>query len=377
MTKSNDKSRNVILINDNQREPLHEIVFMALMAAEKSNFSSIVLSPLRLNESTGERERNYRDISLDFLRGVEKYVDRSEGVIKKIFIAVPNNEKLANHFKKWLEVSKPALERSLRHNLREVNLSGKGYVIVPDVKGYRKPLRESPIYRDLLLPWDLKRLKDIYAPISLGSLKDKAGFSSDSISVLNMPIKMPGTEVRVPIELSHFHEFLQTILDHEILINPDFNNFFAYLTIDQSPVSAGKTQRQGGIHIDGVQGSRYPIKLPPEHTYSANDTLGTIFYPQKFDLAHVDPNKDFVHDILWDQHDPRSAMITKDYDIYFWNSYSVHEAQVSRVPIQRRTFIRVEFSKKVYDSHGDTRSPLFDYDWQPVRRPIPSEIVVK
>ena len=38
------------------------------------------------------------------------------------------------------------------------------------------------------------------------------------------------------------------------------------------------------------------------------------------------------------------------------------------------TFVRVEFSKKVYDGVGDTQSPLFDYNWNRVARPIPATL---
>ncbi|MCB9024776.1 MAG: hypothetical protein H6625_00530 [Bdellovibrionaceae bacterium] len=367
----------LLLVADNQMLKLRELVFNSLKMAEKEGLSSVAFPVMRNGYALGAVEKTPKEVAYEILVGVSKYVESSSGIVKEIFISIPKDVALTNIFQELILNSKPSYERSLRLNLRETNLSGEGFVIHPNIMGHKDKIEDSPIYRDLLLPWNVERMSDIYAPIPLGLLDGKKNFSSSTVSVLNMPIKMPGTDVRVPVELKQFYEFLQRILDHEIKINPDYKDFFAYLTVDQSPVQENKTHRQSGIHIDGVQGARYPVKLPPEHTYSASDTLGTIFYPQPFNLKGLNLEKVFIHDLLWDQHDPQVAMVTEDYVIYFWNSYSVHEAQKSSVFIPRRTFIRVEFSKKIYDSHGDTRNPLFKYDWQQTYRPIPSEITAK
>ncbi len=372
VAKSQSKSsKNLILIADRQASPLRDLVFNGLMAAEKAGFQSVVLPAFRTGYAFGSVESNYQEISFEILLGISKYAEYGTGIVKDISVSVPKNSVLKSHFEEWLKKSRPSIDRSLRHNIREVTLSGQGFEIVPDEATSKILLPNSPIYRDLHLPWDLKRMMEVYAPIPLGPLVNKKLFSSKTPSVLNMPIKMPHSSVRVPIELQSITEFLQKIFDHEARINPKMDEFFVYLTVDQRPVAAGTTQRGAGVHIDGVQGARYPIKLPPEHSYSASDTLGTIFYPQVFDLRNVDPAVDNVHDKIYDQLDPSKRMITQDYEIYFWNSYSAHEAQVAEKEIQSRLFVRVEFSKKVYDSYGDTKSPLFDYNWQTVHRPIP------
>lgn len=368
-------ARSMVFVADNYKLPLHEIVTNALLEAEKAGHTSVALPALRSGYAFGAIESSQAEVSYEVLKGISEYVDKGKGVIKKIYITIPKNEVLVEYYKNWILQSKKSFERSLRHNLRIANFSGKSFTITPNPKGYQKEIqKEAPIYRTMMLPWDLKRMKEIYAPLELGTLKNPEAFAAPTTSVLNMPIKMPGLDIRVPIELENFREFLQLVFDHEVKTNPHWGEFFVYLTVDQSPVFSGKTQRQPGIHIDGVQGARYPVKLPPEHTYSASNTLGTIFYPQSYDLAHVNPNTDHVHNVIWDQTNFNNRIITKDFEVYFWNSYSPHEAQVSTINIPSRTFVRVEFSKKIYGSHGDTMNPLFNYDWKSEHRPVPADL---
>ncbi|MBI4349236.1 MAG: hypothetical protein HY553_20530 [Elusimicrobia bacterium] len=264
-----------------------------------------------------------------------------------------------------------ARDRSLRADMRRVTLSGAGFTMTP---APRPPARtDSPIYRTLLEPWSLSKLLESHAPVKIGTVEDRRTFAEPSVSVLNMPIKMPKTGFKIPAELEHLREFIQKMIDHEAAINPKLEEFYAYLTVDFSAVVAGQTHRKPGIHIDGVQGARYPVKLPPEHAYSASSVLGTVFYDQVFDLTALDPAKHHVHAELERQADETMAWPAENFGIYFWDSYSVHRAAIAREAL-RRTFVRVEFSKKIYDSEGDTHNPLFEYDWKPVPRPIPAEL---
>lgn len=267
--------------------------------------------------------------------------------------------------------AKAERERSLREDLRPVALSGQGFVVTP--KAIAKPDTSSPVYGDMLKPWDLSRMAVARAPVPIGKIEDKAAFSKPTVSVLNMPIKMPGTDFRIPAELEQFREFIQKMIDHEAAVNPDMDGYYAYLTVDQNEVKAGATQRRPGVHIDGVQGARYKTKIVPEHLYSVSDALGTVFYPQSFDMSAVDPAKHHVHAELERQADESRAIRAADHEIYFWDSYSAHRADIATQDLTR-TFVRVEFSKKVYDASGDTVSPLFEYDWKRVDRPIPADL---
>ena len=359
---------NVLFVKDQNQKPLADIVYEGLKAADKNGLESVAVPAMRAGSVFGAVERSYREIALELRKGVERFLSEAREALKNISFVVHNDERLAatiqNAFNERVE-----RERSLRTDLRDAKLSGEGFVLTPRDAAVEN--RKSPIYGSLLEPWNLKHLLIPHKPVKIGEIEDKQAFSKPVTSVLNMPIKMPGSEIRIPKELAQFREFLQKIIDHEKAVNPGLSDYYMYLTVDQHAVKKGTTHRRPGVHIDGVQGERYKVKLPPEHLYSASDRLGTVFYDQSFDLTALDPAKQHVHAELERQAREENARAVPDFDIAFWDSYSVHRADTAREDFVR-TFIRVEFSKKQYDSEGDTHNPLFDYDWKPVARPIPA-----
>lgn len=359
---------NVLFVGDKYEKPLSDIVYDGLKAADAAGLKSIAVPALRTGSVFGAVERTYLEVASEIRRGVERFLSGARASLERISFVVHKDEKLANQLQNAF-TERTERERSLRTDLREAKLSGKGFVLTPEETAVED--RTSPVYGTLLEPWSLKHLLLPHKPVKIGRIEDRAAFSRPVTSVLNMPVKMPGSEIKVPEELGQFREFLQKIVDHEKAVNPDFNEFYMYLTVDQHAVKQGTTHRRPGIHIDGVQGARYKVKLPPEHLYSASDRLGTVFYDQPFDLTALDPAKQHVHAELERQAREENARATPDFDIAFWDSYSVHRADVAKADFVR-TFIRVEFSKKQYDSEGDTHNPLFDYDWKPVARPIPA-----
>ncbi|MBI2387376.1 MAG: hypothetical protein HYV14_15410 [Elusimicrobia bacterium] len=359
---------NVLFVADKYEKPLSDIVYEGLRAADANGLKSLAVPALRAGSVFGAVERTYLEVAAEIRRGVERFLAGARTSLEKISFVVHKDEKLATQLQNAF-AERTERERSLRTDLREAKLSGKGFVLTPRETAVAD--RRSPIYGSLLEPWSLKHLLVPHKPVKIGEIEDRAAFSKPVTSVLNMPVKMPGSEIKVPEELAQFREFLRKIIDHEKAVNPDFDEFYMYLTVDQHAVKAGTTHRRPGVHIDGVQGVRYKVKLPPEHLYSASDRLGTVFYDQPFDLTALDPAKQHVHAELERQAKEANARATPDFDIAFWDSYSVHRADVAKADFMR-TFIRVEFSKKQYDSEGDTHNPLFEYDWKPVARPIPA-----
>ncbi len=359
---------NVVFVKDQNEKPLNEIVYEGLKAADKAGLQSIAIPAMRAGSVFGAVERSYREIGLEIRKGVERFMADARETLKTIKLVVWNDDKLADKLHAAF-AERVVRESSLRTDLREAKLSKEGYTLTPSPKVPED--RSSPIYGSLLKPWNLKHLLVSHKPVKIGGIEDKKSFSAPVTSVLNMPVKLPGGAVTVPVELAQFKEFLQKVIDHEKAVNPDFDEFYMYLTVDQHQVKKGSTHRRPGVHIDGVQGARYKVKLPPEHLYSASDALGTVFYDQAFDLTALDPAKHHVHAELERQAKESNARATPDYDIAFWDSYSVHRADVAQEDMMR-TFVRVEFSRKIYDSEGDTVNPALDYHWERVNRPIPA-----
>lgn len=364
--------KSVLFLSDRRERPLADVVKDGLDAANAAGASSLSMPVLRTGSVFGAIEKSYDEIVEGIRRGVELFAAEGGKLLKRVSFVVQNDSALAGKLQAALAGgSEGERERSLRRDLRVVRLSGRGYTLAPRPLAVKE--RSSPIYASLLKPWSLTHLLQAHKPVPVGTIEDRAAFSKPTPSVLNIPIKMPGTGFNIPAELEQFREFLQKIIDHEAAVNPELGEFYAYLTVDQNVVRKGATQRRPGVHIDGVQGARYPVKLPPEHLYSVSDTLGTVFYDQVFDLTRLDPAKHHVHAELERQAREEHAIRVPDFQIAFWDSYSVHRADVAPEPL-RRTFVRVEFSRKKYDSLGDTYNPLFEYDWRPVARPIPADL---
>ncbi len=361
---------NVVFVKDSSEKPLNEIVFAGLKAADAAGLEHVAVPAMRAGSVFGAVERSYREISLELRKGVERFLAEARQTLKTISLVVYNDDKLAtqihNAFSERVE-----RERSLRTDLRDAKLSKDGFTLAPSPRPVND--RRSPIYATLLKPWNLKYLLTPHKPVKIGVVEKREEFSKPVTSVLNMPIKLLGGKVTVPKELEQFKEFLQKVIDHEKAVNPDFDEYYMYFTVDQHQVKKGSTHRRPGVHIDGVQGARYAVKLPPEHLYSASDTLGTVFYDQSFDLTALDPAKQHVHAELERQALEVNARATPDFDIAFWDSYSVHRADLAKEDLMR-TFVRVEFSKKKYDSEGDTVNPALDYHWERVARPIPADL---
>lgn len=83
-------------------------------------------------------------------------------------------------------------------------------------------------------------------PLIIGSIEDKNEYSKrnelDQLFIMDMPIKMPYSDVRIPAECEQFYEAIQKIFLHEKMINSDFDKSYCYLCIDQRLVVPGTSQ---------------------------------------------------------------------------------------------------------------------------------------
>lgn len=247
------------------------------------------------------------------------------------------------------------------------NLKPEGCTLQPNTRfnGYRfgKPV------------WDLDQFNKSHKPEVIGCIQNKNTFSSYSVRVLDMPIRFPGTEYRLPLELVKYREVIQQIIDYEHANNPYIDDYFAYLTIDSSVVVKGTTQRQGGCHADGFQGARIKRKTLINRSYIVADRDTTEFYCHPFSIRDLDDAK---HDFFLDfdlQADLRYVVRPEPYQVVFMNAYQVHKA-VPATQTARRTFLRLSFDVKEFDRLGNTHNPLFDYNWNMVARNAKSTLTI-
>lgn len=260
-------------------------------------------------------------------------------------------------------------------------LSAHGFTIVPDAglnTGNLGSPSTSAVVADLGSVWDLNKFKMPRRPLSVAhiSAQSMALFSLPGMPrILDMPIKFPGTEYRVPQEYAQLRPVLETIAHHRAALNiAGENEFYAYLTVDQSWVEPGILQREAPCHVDGFQGARWDPKVRLNHTYTMGDAVPTTYYEQAFDFDALDEK---VHNFFWEMN--RIVALTKSQhaitpangELTLMDAYSVHRGSPAPERLYR-TWIRLSFEVRKFDRLGNAHNPMFDYNWEMVPRDIES-----
>lgn len=237
-------------------------------------------------------------------------------------------------------------------------------------------LKHKPVIRDIGTAWDIAKHADARTPVVLGRLSDaeRAEFVKPvaryTEHVLDMPIKFPGTDIRVPVDLASFAPVIQRIVGMERALNPDYDRYYAYLSIHQGLVIPGERQRETPYHVDGFQGPRWTEKHPANHSYLLTDALPTVFYPVDFPLDHIDPNFDDIYAEFAMRIDADPGIKTwmpKPLEIMLMDCYCVHRGQPAIEPTFR-TWLRISWETRIFDRLGNAHNPLFDYNWPMLAR---------
>lgn len=258
-------------------------------------------------------------------------------------------------------------------------LSSEGIRIQPNERALIPEIPfESPIIQDLNSIWDTEKFQTPRTPVSLGVLSptELQEFSKWGVPrILDMPIKFPGTDFRLPEEIAQFKDVIQRIADYELAINPDcFDEYYCYLTVDQGIIEPGNLQREAPCHVDGFQGARWNPKVKINHTYTVGDALPTVFYPQSFDFSKLDEAK---HNYFFEMNrqvalnNSADVFQGKEGEILLMDAYCVHRGSEA-IDLTPRTWIRLSFEVREFDRLGNAHNPLFEYDWKMVPRDIES-----
>lgn len=257
--------------------------------------------------------------------------------------------------------------------------STEGFEIVADASKNTATIpskEQSPIMADLNTLWDLNKFMTPRIPVSLGVLtpEEQAEFSKPRATrTLDMPIKFPGSQFRIPKSLEQFKSVIERVAHFEAAINPDcFDEYYCYLSIDQGMVAPDTLQREAPCHVDGFQGARWSPKVRLNHTYVVSDAIPTTYYPQAFDLSHLDETK---HNFFWEMNkivaDSNSVHAWKPepFELNMIDAYTVHRGSEAE-EMTFRTWIRLSFEVRQFDRLGNAKNPLFSYDWDMVPRDI-------
>ena len=221
--------------------------------------------------------------------------------------------------------------------------------------------------------WDRSEFSVAHGPEVIGRVPDRYLFKKDTLRVLDMPIKFPDTEIRLPNVLWQFKETIEICTTHsDGIVDPTL--YYIYLTADQGIVNAFQTQRTPGVHVDGFQGPRINPKVVASHSYLVSNTLPTKFYVQPFDLVNLDDNVHNFFKAMGEQTKSKYTYQPDPYDIVVLDSYCAHRAVYSP-EFTERTFFRLEYCVRKYDRKGNTHNSLFKYRWRMVPRPIPEHLI--
>jgi len=258
-------------------------------------------------------------------------------------------------------------------------LSHAGFRLEPDPTANTAPVptaADSPIIADLNTVQDLARFAVPRRPISLGVLPEdeRAAFARWGMPrCLDMPIKFPGSDFRVPAEFDQLRPVIARVANFEAAINPDcFDEYYAYLTVDQGEVKPGTLQREAPCHVDGFQGARWRPKVRINHSYVAGDVLPTSYYLQPFDFTGLDEAR---HNFFWEMN--RQVALTgsahawqpEPFELNLIDAYTVHRGTAADQPT-RRTWMRLSFEVRKFDRLGNAHNPMFRYAWPMVPRDI-------
>jgi hypothetical protein len=235
----------------------------------------------------------------------------------------------------------------------------------------------SPVLQKLNSLWDLSNFAIPRKPmrVALLSPQERELFSlrDRAPRTLDLPIKFPGSEFRVPREFEQFVPLIERVASFEWQHNQQcFDEYFCYLTVDQGEVQPGRLQREAPCHVDGFQGARWTPKTRINHSYVISDHVPTVYYPQPFDFSQLDESK---HNFFWEMNrqvaltNSAHAWSPEPYELSLMDAYTVHRGDSATERVYR-TWVRMSFEVRVFDRLGNAHNPMFKYDWAMVPRDI-------
>jgi hypothetical protein len=223
----------------------------------------------------------------------------------------------------------------------------------------------SPIFAHMHQPWNPVFYQIPRTAILIGTVIDPEDFSKEGppeINVNNMVVKLPRSDkFYIPPALTQFRNTIQQIIDYEYAINPTAKDYYSYVTIRQGWVKAGKTQSHPSIHVDGLQGAKYPQKLLPGQSYFVADSLPTRFFNQPFNFSAYSVDEyDYRTLMALQARLDQSYLMDQPYGIYLLDPYMVHQPTAAKQDTFR-TFLRLQFTQKEFVKTDDMDNPMLTY----------------
>lgn len=216
-------------------------------------------------------------------------------------------------------------------------------------------------YHSMFKPFNINQYIYPRPPIDMGLVMD-AGIDlnpMEPINVLRMPVKFPGSNYRLPIELAELGPLLERVAEYESFINKNHDYCFCHMTYDLSTIKAGEHHRFPGFHGDGIQGTKLTPKVNVEHSYILTSSPPTEFCLQPFFLKHLDEAK-HNYFLEFDKQAKKTNLYgTIPNHLYLIDPYMVHRTPKIKRDVTR-LFLRITYAFTELQHPKNTNNPLFE-----------------
>lgn len=220
------------------------------------------------------------------------------------------------------------------------------------------------LVEDVSLPFDGRRFGVSRRPVPVGRIPVEH-LDADTDSCLDMLIKLPGGDVRLPAAFMtpavRSFVTLAAEMEKSLFPNRGWDDHYLYLTVDQREVPPGRSHRNAGWHFDGMQGARYPVKLPACRQYVVSSANPTEYATVPTDARGLTENGHNWFVELGAQVDeglPGAVVKGMPGEAMLMSAYQLHRSPVSTADrAYRRTFFRLDVSMKQQDRLGNSINP--------------------
>jgi hypothetical protein len=220
---------------------------------------------------------------------------------------------------------------------------------------------------------------EIHEPFAVIRVSEDEGFNTHVADCLDMPIRFAGEQqYAIPDNWAALTPALKTIIDIEHSNNPNWKDYYTYLSVHYTGgLKKGQQQRHGGAHTDGFQGVRVAERTKTSRSYVAVTNGGTFYYPQTFvadlDASEFNVFQGFDLQINKDENGEPITGIAEEKMFYFFDAYTVHESGAAARD-GSRLFVRLTWEMKLFDRAENTHNNMLDYDWKPEHYDVRSDL---
>lgn len=181
--------------------------------------------------------------------------------------------------------------------------------------------------------------------------------------IRNLPIKMASSyDYRIPTELRQFESIISRAVSFEHEINNRVNDFYCYLSVRQGKIGKCKDDIRPKCKAIGFPRPEHNEKTLIGRSYVVYDCLPDVFYPQEIRTDYLDLATDSFFASFDDQIDERCATIYDPYQLLCIDPYMIHREQKVYEDTYR-TYVSITYDKEVYNDFGNTKNPMFHYEW--------------